>query len=142
MVGNMAERLCELVCGTTDDNVDVSLPDHDVGLVDLGKGGNLDIVPVGAALCHTTQICLKDAVDFCGRGSRGVAGGGVAAGIFPLRISTNAAARGDLYEGFVELGIFSHKVYDLCTNSGMLVLSTVELVGKGVEEAVACRRGD
>lgn len=139
VVGDVTEWFGGFVGRTGDDVIEVPLPDHDVCLEDASKGGNLHVVAVGAALGHALQVGVKDTLDVGGGGGGGVDGAGEGTGILPLWIAAGASARADFDELLVVVGMIPHVIDDCSTNSDMMFLGAVELVGEGVEEAISCK---
>lgn len=81
------------------------------------------------ALEHTVNV------GFCGSGNTG--GRGVGTDVLPLRVPSCTTSRVHIYKHLVVVGMFPHVIYHFGANSGMVVLVTVQLVGKGIEQAIA-----
>lgn len=141
VICNVSHLSVALVTSTAGDHIrEVSLVNFHVAVVGGGEGGDLHVVAIGAAASHALQVAFEDAVDVLGRGWDEAGGGRVGSGILAFGISSDAAARVDVDELFVVVGMLTHVVYDGGANGRVCILVTVELVGEGVEQAVACRK--
>lgn len=117
----------------------VALVNFDVNPKRRAEGDNLHVVTICTALSHTKKVIIEHTVDIVG-GRRGrVARRGEAAGSLAFGVPTSTTTDIDIDELFVVAGILTHVVYDPSPDHVMVVLVAVELVGKSVEEAVACR---
>lgn len=114
----------------------VSLVDLDIDLKGRAKSHDFHIVSVGTPTSHFSQMTLKSSVDFrCGRAciaerSR------KASGILPFGVSSGSTARVYFNELLVVGSVFPHMPNHTRTQLSMLGLVSVELIGKGVEEAI------
>lgn len=120
----------------------VSLIDLDIDGERCTKSRDLHVVTPCTAPSHVLKMALKHTINVgLGRGSN-VWWRRVGTDVLPLRIPPSATARVDIYELFVVVGTLSHMVYHFGANVVMLILMTVQLVGKGIEEAIACKGED
>lgn len=85
-------------------------------------------------------MCLKHTVDFllCWRSESRRRG--IYVCILPLGVSALASAREHLNELFEVDGVLPHVFYHASSYLVVLALVAIELVGKGVEEAVTWRK--
>lgn len=82
-------------------------------------------------------MVLEDSVDVGGGGRLKGGRRGVGAGIFAFGVASNATAGVHVDELFVVVGMLTHVVDDTRANGGVFILVAIQLVGQGVEEAVA-----
>jgi hypothetical protein len=80
---------------------------------------------------------LEICVDFC---LGGTSSNNIRGYVLSFRVSAVSSARIDGHEGFVFFGVFSHLVHDLLANLAVVVLRAINLVGKGIEETVSCKK--
>lgn len=115
----------------------VPLVDLDVDTERTAKGGDLHVVSVGASSCHDVEVTFKHLVDV-GLGWGGYVGRAVeGAGVLSFGIASGAAAGVDIDELFVIGGMITHVTDHLGTDGSVGGLVAVDLIGEGVEQAVA-----
>ena len=115
----------------------VPLVDLDVDTERTAKGGDLHVVSIGAASCHDVEVTFEHLVDV-GLGWGGYVGRAVeGAGVLSFGIASGAAAGVDIDELFVIGGMITHVTDHLGTDGSVGGLVAVDLIGEGVEQAVA-----
>lgn len=122
---------------TRDDIGKVPLVDLDVDSECRAEGRDLHVVSISASLGHALEMALKHTINvgFCWRGD--IYWSRVGGDILPLRISSHTTTRVDVYEHLVVVGMFSHIIYYFRANDVVIILVTVQLIGKSIEQTVA-----
>lgn len=82
-------------------------------------------------------MSLEDSVDVCLGGSCNVGRAVEGSGILAFWVASSAAAGVDIDELFVIGGMVTHVTDDLGTDGSVGGLVAVDLVGEGVEQAIA-----
>lgn len=116
----------------------IVIEDPDVGVIGFGKRLDLDVVSICPISGHLLQTCLPGRVDLLlGRGCIHKSRRG-RANILSLWIPALTTALGHVDKWFVRIGVLPHLLNDPLANLSMLALVAMDLVGQGVEKAIAC----
>lgn len=137
MVGNVQHPRSRRCLVNLDAKGMLALVDDEIDIVCLGEGYHFHVVPISPPFGHPAQVTLEGCIEFGGRGCLIVKLGCECARVLSLWVSSSATARVGLDETLVVVSVGSHVLYSCITNSSMLGLISVELVGKGMEETVA-----
>lgn len=82
-------------------------------------------------------MTLEDSIDVCLSGSWDAGWAVECSGIFAFGVASSAAAGVDIDELFVVGGMVTHVTDDLGTDGSVGGLVAVDLIGEGVEQAIA-----
>lgn len=115
---------------------DIAPVDLDINLKGQSKGHNLHVVSPCASLCHTNKVCVERFVNIRFRNLKRVLIFGSRRRL-PFGLAASSPAGHDFNVVFV--GVFvSSDVFDgAMAELVVAVLGAVELVGEGIEQAVA-----